>query len=328
MELIYESGVGAFRGQWDTLLPDMAVKHPTIGSGDWESPYLVLGGEDAILSSLMRRDGRGEASLEPGILQDKPRARLREMNGRGDLIHLISAGPSIGAAQHLPSNLAAGVFASFNYYAIGYCAPDPTRLKTVVQVHGLEPEWSAAEIRAMAKEECVAAVSICLPVRSTPDDARFSLIWQALEDTGLPFLHRPSFSGANWTPRHLLAYLTQAGILDRYPSLRVALMEVGLSWVAGWVEHLAGLLSASGQQGRAPRQYVEDGRILAAVGPDDTVADVEAAAREFGEGALVWESRFPIDSDPARGVVAADDRWRRVLARNGERLLSAHKPAY
>lgn len=329
MELIYEAGIPDFRGQWDVLLPSMTVVHPVAGSGDWESPYLALGGNRRGPPVLDAHADSPPPLLEAGILQDNPQGRLRVMDERGDRVHLLSAGPAIGAARWLPSNLAAGVLGAFNQYAIDYCQADPMRLKVAIQVHGLEPEWSALEIRMLAEEECVSAVSICLPVKIAPEDPRFATIWRALEETELPVLHRASFSAPGWGPRHLLAYLMHARVFERYPSVRIAFSETGVGWVPGWVPHLDRLLNRSNGDRHVIRGYVENGRILAAVSPVDEVATVEAAAAELGEPALLWESHFPLAVNTGTEATSLDDAWRRVLARNGERFLgvSAVAPA-
>ena len=321
MELIYEAAIPDFRGQWDGLLPRMTVVHPVAGSGDWESPYLALAGNRPEPPVLAEHADAAPLQLEAGILQDNPHGRLRVMDERADAIHLLSAGPAIGAARWLPSNLAAGVLGAFNQYAIDYCQADPMRLKVAIQVHGLEPEWSALEIRMLAEQECVSAVSICLPVKIAPEDPRFATIWRALEETELPVLHRASFSAPGWGPRHLLAYLMHARIFERYPSVRIAFSEAGVGWVPGWVPHLDRLLNGSSGDRHVIRGYVERGRILAAISPVDDGPTVEAAAEELGEQALLWESHFPLAGNGGSAPATVDDAWRRVLARNGDRFI-------
>ena len=321
MELIYEAGIGDFRGQWDILLPEMTVMHPPPGTGDWEAPYLILRGAQPRPPALQGHEPTLREALEPGIVQDNPRGRLRAMDARGDQVHLLSAGPAIGAARWLPSNLSAGVLGAFNQYVVEYCRAEPTRLRAAIQVHGLEPEWSALEIRALAEETCVAAVSICLPVKIAPEDPRFATIWRAIDETGLPVLHRASFSAPGWTPRHLLAYLTYARIFDRYPSVKIAFSETGVGWVSGWVDHLAKVLEHDQGRSTDVRGYVDEGRVLAAVSPTDHEDAIEAAAQDLGEDALLWESHFPLALG-GTGCKAPADAWRDMLTRNGERFLN------
>jgi hypothetical protein len=139
-------------------------------------------------------------------------------------LQLISPGPSIDACLQLPSNLAAGVLGAYNRYVTAYCRPHPQRLGAVLQLHGSEPRWSAQEVAELRGEESVRAVSLCLPVRISPEDPLFEPLWEGLEQADLPLLHRPSFCARVWTPGRLLTYLQAGGVLERYPGLRIAFL--------------------------------------------------------------------------------------------------------
>jgi predicted TIM-barrel fold metal-dependent hydrolase len=321
MELIYESGVPDFRGHWERVLPLVEVTRPRPGTGDWDAPYLRLKGRrtwpralgsprDVLLDPPLANGGL----LAPGTVQDNPAGRLHAMDAAGVDAHLISPGPSVGAARGLASNMAAGVFGAYNRYAIQYSDADPARLKVVLQLHGLEPQWAGEEIRELAAEPSVVAVSIALPVKLAPESSAFAPIWQALEETGLPLLHRASFSSPVWTPPYLLTYFMYAGILERYPRLRIAFAESGVAWVPGTIEHLEQVTRAPGRA----REYVESGRIFCAVGPTDDRIAVERAAGELGERSLLWESYFPFVPEGCEDSAAP--RRNPEFERNGDAL--------
>jgi predicted TIM-barrel fold metal-dependent hydrolase len=319
MELVYESGVPDFRGHWDRMLPWLDVTHPRRSTGDWESPYLTLKGRRTWPPALT--GGGGEpaldelAGLAPGVVQDNARGRLDAMDAAGADVHLINAAPSVAAARMLPSNLAAGVFGAYNRYAVKYCDADPARLKTTLMLHGLEPQWSAEEIRELAQEPCVGAVSVFLPVKIAPEKSAFAPIWDALEETGLPLLHRSSFSTPAWTPRYLLGYLTFAALLERYPGVRIAFAEFGVSWAPGAIEHVETVTDSPGRI----RDHVEQGRLFAVAGPGDDDAAIERATAELGPNAVLWESYFPFAV--AGAGHAAGDRRNARLEANGDALL-------
>jgi len=161
MELVYEAGTPAFRGQWPKIEAMLELAAPVRGTGDWTAPYLYLP------SQPVRADAGGwprpalphgvelpEAALddvEPGVLHDNPRGRLRAMDRAGVACQVISPGQSIEACIGLPSTLAAGVLGAYNRYILSYCAYAPDRLKAVLQVHAGEPHWSAREIEELAR---------------------------------------------------------------------------------------------------------------------------------------------------------------------------------
>jgi hypothetical protein len=226
MELIYEQGTPAFRGQWPKIesMLELAALRPA--QGDWSHPALELRAEP---SRRARPDAWGASAggappalVAPGVLHDNSTGRVAALDDAGVTLQLISPGPSIDAVLGLPSNLGAGVFGAYNRYIAAYCRSHPTRLGAVLQLHGSEPRWSAHEVAELRGERCVRAVSVCLPVRISPEDGNFDPLWDALEEADLPLLHRPALCARIWSPGRLLAYLRGAGVLDRHPRLRVA----------------------------------------------------------------------------------------------------------
>ena len=232
MELVYERGTPAFRGQWPQIESLLDLAPPRLGQGDWAHPPLEL---PEAPSRRARPDawslpaGNAGPPVPQGVLHDNSAARVAALDDAGVALQLISPGPSIDACLELPSNLAGGLFSAYNRYIAAYCHHHPQRLGAVLQLHGSEPCWSAQEVAELRDEPSVRAVSICLAVQNPSDTgahARSQLdpLWEALEQAGLPLLHRPSFCVPDWGPDRLLAYLREAGVLDRYPGLRVGFL--------------------------------------------------------------------------------------------------------
>lgn len=290
-ELIYERATADFRGNWERVESYLGLTRPLRDCGDWASSYLRLrSGEEEDPGSRVHLarptpvphapDGR--LAVEPGVLQDDPLGRLRALDRLGIDVQLISPGPSLDAIMDLPSNLAAGYLAAYNRYLLAYCEAAPERLKSVVQVYGGEPHWSAREIHDLASDPSVAAVTIYLPVRVSPDDRNFAPIWQALEETGLPLLHRPGCATQVWTPPRLASYLVIAGIFERYQSLAVAVVGATSPWLAAWLR--------GDHDGRVDGEAL-GGRLFV------------AGDEEADDGWLLWQSEFPFGPD-----TGAEDR--------------------
>jgi predicted TIM-barrel fold metal-dependent hydrolase len=318
MELVYERGTPQFRGQWPVLEGLLGIAAPQRGIGDWPDPYLYLPDTGAPVSGAwpqtvapagVKLPAEPIGDLGPGILHDNPRGRLAAMDRAGVDCQVISPGPSIDACITLPSNLAAGVLGAYNRYVTTYCEQAPDRLKAVIQVHGGEPYWSAREIRELADDPSVAGVSICLPVKLAPDEENYRPIWDAVQETGLPVVQRPGFAAAIWTPKRLLSYLRQTGVLARYPGVRFGFVGYG----AGWLPE-----SLGGVGGRE--------RIFAAVNGRETGEELERLVGAIGSDCLLWESGFPYcersygPSQALAGLPAGDRQA--VLEGNAARYLA------
>lgn len=309
MELIYEQGTPAFRGQWPRIESMLELAAPRPGRGDWAHPALEL---PAVPSRRARRDAWGpdrrdaggpdqsEPPAPPipsGVLHDNSTGRLAALDDAGVALQLISPGPSIDACLQLPSNLAAGVFAAYHRYVIAYCHDHPHRLGAVLQLHGSEPGWSAQEVADLRGEASVRAVSLCLAVRISPEDRQFDPLWEALEDADLPILHRPALCARVWTPGRLLAYLRGAGVLARYPGLRFA-------FLAGDSETSERAPPAAHDAGLRSRLFTVAGSSRLDPGADT---------------ALLWASDFPL-----RGSLRSElESARRALGPRAEDVLVA-----
>ncbi|MEA2179325.1 MAG: Amidohydrolase, partial [Solirubrobacteraceae bacterium] len=177
----------------------------------------------------------------------------------------------------------------------------------VLQVHGTEGRWSEQEIHDLAVHPCVAAVSICLPVRVAPDQRNFDPLWEALQATGLPVLHRPTFCAQVWSPARLLTYLRLTGVFERFPGLRFAFRG------ADGAADPAVLAGA--------RDGETAGRVFAIASDGGPAPDPQAAEA----GGLLWASDFPLgralpDAVAHAEAVIGADRLRTVAANAGRFL--------
>jgi predicted TIM-barrel fold metal-dependent hydrolase len=201
---------------------------------------------------------------------------------------------------------------------VDYCAADPTRLKAVIQVAGADPEWSAEEIKRLAPQPGVAAVTLCLAQDIPVDDPDLHPIWRALDESDLPLLHHsffiepPYFPGYRdiwgnaivaraaahpWGAQRLVAYLILSGLFDQYPNLRIGFAECGAGWLPFWLYRLRGQISylrdAVPALRRDPLEYASDGRIYVGLEfyePEDLARSL---IEVLGEDVLMWQSDFP-----------------------------------
>jgi predicted TIM-barrel fold metal-dependent hydrolase len=130
---------------------------------------------------------------EAGVMHDNAAGRLRAMDQEGVDRHLIIPGTFAMASTAIDTSLSVELMAAYNRYIVDYASADPDRLKPSIQVHGADPEWSAAEIKRLSVEKCVAAVTVCLPQDLPVDDPDLHPIWRAMEEADLPLLHHSFF---------------------------------------------------------------------------------------------------------------------------------------
>jgi len=110
----------------------------------------------------------------------------------------------------------------------------------------------------------------------------------------------------------------KSGVLDEFPRLRFAFLEVGSQWVP-YVMHQ---LKRGGKVSRDPAEYFRECRVYVACEADE---DIEYVVKSIGEDSLVVASDYP-HSDPSHedNVVEAIMRREDLPMRVKEKILSSN----
>ncbi len=244
--------------------------------------------------------------------------RLKDMDIEGVDVHLIIPATFANAATVLDDEMALELYGAYHRYLHDYCSVDPARLKGSILAAGVDPEWSAARIRELAKEPWVAAVIPVLPEGMPIDDPALNPIWEAMDESDLPILHHsffyepPYFPGYRdiwgnlaiaraashpWGAQRLLAYALLSGMFDEYPNLRIGFAECSSGWVAGWLNRLdyqqAYLSRTLPETKLTPTEYARSGRVFCGVELDEGEAITQSVIDVVGDGVLMYSSDYP-----------------------------------
>ncbi len=244
--------------------------------------------------------------------------RLTDMDREGVDVHLIIPATFANAATVLDDEMALELYSSYHRYLSDYCSVAPGRLKGSILAAGVDPQWSAARIRELAKEPWVAAVIPVLPEGMPLDDPALNPIWEAMDETDLPILHHsffyepPYFPGYRdiwgnlaiaraashpWGAQRLLAYALLSGMFDEYPNLRIGFAECSSGWVAGWLNRLdyqqAYLSRTLPETKLTPTEYARSGRVFCGVELDEGEAITQSVIDVIGDGVLMYSSDYP-----------------------------------
>src|SRR5918995_3697570 len=227
---------------------------------------------------------------EPDVSQRNAAGRLRDMDREGRDVDLIIPGTFSTAVTAIDTSLALELYASYHRYIVDYCSADPSRLKATILAPAADPAWAAAEVRRLADERCVAAVTVVLPEGMPVDDPDLHPIWAAMGDADLPLLHHsffyepPYFPGYRdvwdnvvvarsaahpWGAQLIIAYLLLSGVFDRYPNLRVGFSETGVGWLPQWLLRLdmqsRHLVGSGPSLKKKPSEYAQAGNVYCGI---------------------------------------------------------------
>ena len=293
--------------------------------------------------------------VKAGVLDYNSQGRLQDMDVEGRDIDFIIPGTwSYGVAE-LERDLARGFYQSYHRYMSEYCSADSRRLKSMVLAPANDPEWAAQTIREQAKKDWVAAMWPVLPEGLPVDDPDLEPIWQAASEADLPimfhsfYVEPPYFpgyrdvwdnsvmgrtAGQTWGAQRFLSFVMMGGVLDRYPNLRIGLLESGHGWLPHWLLRLTRQIEYV--QGSAPHlkhspmEYAQMGRIFCGIDLSEGLAMTKAVIDVLGNDILMFQSDYPhpetIFPDHTDAVLAwkeaiGETATQKLMWENGYRFL-------
>jgi uncharacterized protein len=210
------------------------------------------------------RDGKVSPSIPYGQGRAggfDPHARIPDMDAEGiDAAVLYpSLGLFLGAVEN--PECAAAVCRAYNRWLADYCKPYPQRLFGAAMLPMQSIEGAVQEMQYAAKELGFHAGFI----RPNPYNGRvlhdpaFTPLWAEAQEMGFSIgIHGGSESGQptlgmdrfkrGGAVRHVVAHTFEmmaaatsfimCGICDRFPKLKVAFLESGGGWMAGWLDRM------------------------------------------------------------------------------------------
>ena len=287
----------------------------------------------------------------------EPHARLRWLDERGIQATMIL--PSLGliwGSTVSDVELNAAYTRAYNNWAVEFCATAPKRLLPSALVPIWDINEGVREIRRVAKLGVKAVLVFATPLtREGFWDRAYDRVWATLCEANLPvILHpalNPSFFGHQWVSsdqggiiddRYLLymescavvldvqaalAQLFQGAVFDRFPRLKVVMLETGAGWITHAFERMDQKYARVGKHSplkHAPRDYFQR-QCWIGVDPEET--SLPGLVERFGNR-FVWGSDMPhwdafpdvMDMIHTAAAPLSEDARREVLGGSAARL--------
>jgi predicted TIM-barrel fold metal-dependent hydrolase len=196
-----------------------------------------------------------EASRDPGYRD--PSARIKAMDRDGVLAEVLF--PEVGGAAICNEALMGSnwkeVFHGYNQAMADFAGHDPDRLLCAYQLPLQDIDFAVSEVQSLAKNNKARCVQITpYPAdRGLADvqDKRYDKLWATIQEAGLSIMNHLELKEGMWdvfrrdpTPQkgiftalpamqlaESLCFWILTGTLERFPKLRVILVEPGLGWL-------------------------------------------------------------------------------------------------
>ena len=222
----------------------------------------ALGGIEMDTARLLTRGQMTYAEGSPAGGYD-PVERLRVMDGEG--IDSVLLYPTIGICWEghvTDGGLATAYTRAYNRWLVDFCRTDPRRLYPVAHISLLDPEGAVQETIRARRDGCVGIfLSPDLAARGGRhfDDPLFAHFWETAQELEMPIAFHVVVRDRQWFRQwqrrdpsdalfsiaflaiDVMAAFTQmlsAGMFERYPRLKCAVLEAGSNWIVAWLDRL------------------------------------------------------------------------------------------
>ena len=257
-----------------------------------------------------------EAAMDPGHFE--PHAKLAAMDRDGVLAEIIF--PEVNAMglcspDNMGEDWKEGVSA-FNQSMLDFASINPNRLLSAYQLPLYDIEFAIEQVYKVAKQgaRCV-QVPTFPSERGLPDvnHPRYNPLWDALSDTGLTLLNHLEMKESIWdifsrdpTPQkgimtsqpsiamsEAIAFWILTGTLDRFPKLKVILIEPALGWLPWYLGLLDNRMNLHYKFPDLKRKPSDVFKQQMGATFMDEPAGLKLAYDAFGPECLFWSTDFP-----------------------------------
>ena len=258
---------------------------------------------------------QGAQRPRPGVQDDRPEHRVKDMDDEGADVHFLVPSSWTGSVGLDDTTLELGLTRAYHRHMADFCGQAPDRLKGMIVASTAHVEESVREIQKWGTSKW--AVAVMLLVRKPVDHPDLEPIWRAAQEHDLAVVHHsstwnpPYFPGFQdvweniflgrmashpWGAMRFVAAFIGAGIMDRYPALRVGILECGFGWLPFWGKRMneqIGYVGGTPTLKHRPSDYLSSGRFFSSIEMHEG-EDMFNCVRGFlGDDVLMYASDYP-----------------------------------
>lgn len=186
-----------------------------------------------------------------------PHAHVKDMDVDGVAGGVLYPSQGLTVYRVPDSELLSAIFRAYNDWLADFCKPYPRRLKGIAMLNLDEPPVAASELRRAADIGLAGAMIPLRPMQHRYDHPMYEPLWAAAQDLDMPLsLHvgtyrwRPGtnpndaaqdivdFTNRECDARNAIAAMIYAGVFERYPKLRVGVVEFEVAWAPYFLARL------------------------------------------------------------------------------------------
>ena len=266
-----------------------------------------------------REDTKWMGSKIPraGVQDDDAVNRILDMDDEGADAHFVIPTSWVSASGLNDPDIEVGLSRSYHRFMDDFCGYAPDRLKGLIAVSSRNIEESVDEIKRWGQSKWAVAVLPIVDNEHPVDHPDLEPIWKAAAEHDLAIMHHsftwtpPYFPGYQdlwdnvflgrlashpWGGMRFMAAVIGGGIMDRYPDLRVGILECGFGWLPFWAKRMDEQASYVGSTAKLMHkcsEYVNGGRFFCSIEMHEGEEMFNLVTNYLGDGLLMYASDYP-----------------------------------
>ena len=317
-----------------------------MGEREYKRRLGALGGAPSGAKEYMSGYKRHQHGKPNPLCERDAAVRIADMEIEGVDVNLMLPSGWFGCWTTIDDvELETAVYESYHRWMADYCAAFPSRLKGVILIAARDVATALAELQRCANENWPLAVFVYAPYQFPLDHPDLEPIWKAAADHDLSialhtFTVMPPYAPGGldswdnlwlqrsaahpWCGQRNMASILGAGIMDRYPNIRVGTLEAGHGWLPMWVnrleEHTKLCPEALPPLKDTIRGYVTGGRYFQSIEVSEGEAITQSVIDLLGPEILMFgsdyphgESWFPVSVETVLGWKLKEEDKRKIF---------------
>jgi uncharacterized protein len=260
---------------------------------------------------------RGSKQPRVGVQDDLAANRVADMDDEGTDTHFLVPTLWLSVVGLPDPDYEINLIRAYHRHAADFCGQFPTRLKTAIVASARNVPEAVREIEQWGTSKWAVAVIPALGPDMPVDHPDLEPIWQAAQEHDLAIVHHSN----TWNPPYFPAYrdvwdniflgrlashpwggmrfmaaFIGAGIMDRYPRLRMGTLECGFGWLPFWAKRMdeqAVYVGGTAPLKHTPSEYIASGRYFCTIERHEGEDLFNYVTSVFGDDVLMWGSDYP-----------------------------------
>jgi predicted TIM-barrel fold metal-dependent hydrolase len=281
--------------------------------------YRRMLGEPAPREAFTGRETRWMGTKKPrqGIQDDQALNRVADMDDEGTDVHFLIPTSWLSFVGVDDPSIEIAMIRAYHRHMSDFCGHAPDRLKSMIVASTRAPDEAVRQIREWGKSRWAAAVMPLLAKDLPADHPSLEPIWREAQAYDLPIANHsftwnpPYYPGYQdlwdniflgrlaahpWGAMRFVGSFIGGGIYDRYPKLRMGVLECGFGWLPFWARRMdeqAVYVGGTAELKHKPSEYMQSGRFFCSIEHHEGEDMYDTVTRFLGDDVLMYASDYP-----------------------------------